>query len=320
MARSWPHEPGRPEIASGSTAMIDSQPCPASDARRQARSRGFTLIEVLVVVAIIALLVSVLLPALSKARENARRAVCSAQLGEMAKAMIMYNNENRDYLPGPLHQALELETVAKVAVADWEAWHLPFYIRRYFSDRSARKQLTDKVLKCPTSLMITGGAKNVWSNTDQQRPFTYALNNWWYIANERQGTDPQQYFGWPGSSSNTALNFWTGGPDANGRFQLNPAAGPIARPKRISLVRQHSREWAIADAFRYTDQNRPPLAGAGRPHGDWRLGTYQSDWVERANIPLPTSPYHSKGINVGMFDGHVEWQRPWWGSVNPYKP
>jgi prepilin-type N-terminal cleavage/methylation domain-containing protein len=44
------------------------------------KKRGFTLIELLVVVSIIALLVSILMPALSKAREAARRAKCAASM------------------------------------------------------------------------------------------------------------------------------------------------------------------------------------------------------------------------------------------------
>ena len=51
---------------------------------------GFTLIELLVVVSIIALLVSILLPALGRARESAKTAVCLANERQQALAMFMY--------------------------------------------------------------------------------------------------------------------------------------------------------------------------------------------------------------------------------------
>lgn len=57
--------------------------------------RGFTLIEVLVVVAIIALLVAILLPALSEARNSAQAAKCQAGLGQGVKSAIMFQVEQR---------------------------------------------------------------------------------------------------------------------------------------------------------------------------------------------------------------------------------
>ena len=58
--------------------------------------RGFTLIELLVVVSIIALLVSILLPSLGKARDAAKRVVCSKNLQSLGMAWIMYAGDNND--------------------------------------------------------------------------------------------------------------------------------------------------------------------------------------------------------------------------------
>ncbi|HOB76041.1 MAG TPA: prepilin-type N-terminal cleavage/methylation domain-containing protein [Phycisphaerae bacterium] len=59
--------------------------------------RAFTLIEVLVVTAVIALLAGLLLPALAQARNQGRRAVCLANLRQLAIATTGYLDENRDY-------------------------------------------------------------------------------------------------------------------------------------------------------------------------------------------------------------------------------
>ena len=58
------------------------------------RLKSFTLIELLVVVAIIAVLVAILLPALSEARESAKRTVCASRLRQIGIGMLMYANQN----------------------------------------------------------------------------------------------------------------------------------------------------------------------------------------------------------------------------------
>jgi prepilin-type N-terminal cleavage/methylation domain-containing protein len=61
--------------------------------------RGFTLVELLVVLAIIAILVSLLLPALSKARSAGRGAVCKSNMKQMGLALAMWLEDRRGRYP-----------------------------------------------------------------------------------------------------------------------------------------------------------------------------------------------------------------------------
>jgi len=66
---------------------------------KRSAKRGFTLVELLVVIGIIAVLIAMLMPSLNKARQSALKVACMARMKQLNNATMLFANNNRGKLP-----------------------------------------------------------------------------------------------------------------------------------------------------------------------------------------------------------------------------
>lgn len=100
------------------------------------RKAGFTLIELLVVIAIIALLLSILMPALSRAKELAKRVVCGNNLKQISVAVTGYEGKFSGLLPNTHDLAVAANSSGSGGVGEQITGNLPNMANRYGSQEN----------------------------------------------------------------------------------------------------------------------------------------------------------------------------------------
>jgi len=250
--------------------------------RRKELAKGFTLVELLVVIGIIAVLIAILLPALSSARESARRVACGSQLRQWGMALNMYANENKDWFP----------------YGDrWGASYIGGEVARYFGNAKLAPAtandapILQKMLACPSR--DDGGHFNSTNTTDTNpaRPGVGTVRvyegTYHYFGGYAVGTNaptgPYTDSGW--SSNNFKNNFYP-----------SPRRSSSLAALAQSTLTSASQRVLMVDQANYTSTFQPYVATNGR--------TVYINHRSRANVPA--------GMNLLYVDGHVQWQNsPW---------
>jgi prepilin-type N-terminal cleavage/methylation domain-containing protein/prepilin-type processing-associated H-X9-DG protein len=288
---------------------------------------GFTLIEILVVVAIISLLTNVLLPALSRAREQARSVVCRSNLAQAGRAESTYEATFNGWMVGsPMTTGYFLAHAGAwdpalpgfyKAAVEWFDYATPLRVQTEGSAslpevtaanavevrKNLYKQVTEGLFRCPSNPLIVPP----WPATSGYP----AIRGVSYLAMSnivRPGDDAYDRADelFPAASS-------PGHAAQSDTWEMAVPRGYVPRADRIG---QTSIKVFLADGFRYfanpstLDYTTETTSAKGMMTGE-PPSTFvpNNESYDREYVTAKKYSYrHGNGdrINAVFFDGHAE--------------
>jgi prepilin-type N-terminal cleavage/methylation domain-containing protein len=183
--------------------------------------QGFTLLELMVVIAIIAILAALLLPVLSAAKEKGRRVRCMNNFKQLSLGIQLYADDHADQLPGPVWQGFweEYDNV--------DSKRLSYYIATYMGIAAPSATPQDNLFaRCPSAPLH-------WTRPDPATPPMSTDTPLSYIVSTSVT-----------SISTGALSWPFGYPYASPPFNKKSNEAP----KRMGDIASPSMSWAMTDA------------------------------------------------------------------------